>query len=65
VDGTVTGTWVPALAREVRDEEVDRKVDRLLDKKYGLIKKILTMRAVKEGRKNTILEIILNEKEKS
>lgn len=57
VEGTVTGDWVPALAREVGGEEIDRKVDRLLDRKYGLIKKAMALQAVKEGRSYTILEI--------
>ena len=61
MDGTVTGTWMPAVAREIQNPEVDRKVDRLLDKKYGLMKKILTRQAAKAGRKETILEIILGE----
>ena len=61
MDGTVTGTWMPAVAREIQNPEVDRKVDRLLDKKYGLMKKILTRQAAKAGRKDTILEIILSE----
>ena len=65
MDGSVSGSgsWIPALAREIQDVEIDQKVDRLLDKKYGLINKVLTRRAAKEGRKDTILEIKLNEKE--
>jgi PPOX class probable F420-dependent enzyme len=65
MDGTVTGTWVPAVAREIQDPEIDRKVDKLLDKKYGLMKKILMRQAAKEGRKDTILEIKLSDKETS
>lgn len=57
MDGTVTGEWIPAQAREVPGIEIDTKVDRLLDKKYGIIKKILTRQAKKEGRQDTILEI--------
>lgn len=61
MDGTPTGTWVPAIAREVKDAEIAQKVNRLLDKKYGLVKKILSRRAAKEGRQDTILEIKINE----
>jgi uncharacterized protein len=57
MDGSVTGEWVPAQACEVTKGDIDKKVDRLLDKKYGLIKKILTPRSEKEGRQDTILEI--------
>lgn len=57
MDGNVTGEWVPAQAREVIDPEIDKKVDKLLDKKYGLMKKILSRRAEKEGRQDAILEI--------
>jgi PPOX class probable F420-dependent enzyme len=63
VDGTVVGDWVPAVAFEMIDPELDQKVDKLLDKKYGLMKKIFSRQAVKEGRKDTILEIRFCEKE--
>jgi uncharacterized protein len=59
-DGTPVGDWVPAMAREVRDEAVDRKVDHLLDKKYGLVKKMFAMASVMQKRKSTILELKLN-----
>ncbi len=60
MDGTPTSYWTPANAREVSDEEIANKVTQLLEKKYGLIKKILTIQAVRRHRKNTILEINLN-----
>lgn len=63
MDGRVTGSWIPALAHEMQDPDIDQKVDRLLAKKYGLINKVLTRRAAKEGRKDTILEIKISEKE--
>lgn len=56
MDGTPIGSWIPATAREVKDEEIDRKVDQLLDKKYGLLKKMFTM-AGRNGQKHTILEV--------
>jgi PPOX class probable F420-dependent enzyme len=61
MDGTLIGTWVPANAREIKDVEIAQKVNCLLDKKYGLMKKILSRRAAKEGRQDTILEIKINE----
>lgn len=56
-DGALIGEWVPALARELKDEETDRKVNRLLDKKYGLVKKMFGLVSALQGRKDTILEI--------
>ena len=38
MDGSLVCDWMPALAREVFDRMIDRKVDQLLDKKYGIIK---------------------------
>jgi uncharacterized protein len=57
MDGSVTGEWVPAQAVEVCDPNIALTVDKLLDKKYGLMKKILSRRAEKEGRQDTIIEI--------
>lgn len=57
VDGALLGEWVPALARELKDEETDRKVNRLLDKKYGLVKRMFGLVSALQGRKDTILEI--------
>ena len=59
MDGTLLGDWIQAEAREVLDQEIDRKVDSLLGKKYGLMKKIFSMSAGREGRKNTVLELKL------
>jgi hypothetical protein len=56
-DGALLGEWVPALARELKDEATDRKVNRLLDKKYGLVKKMFGLISALQGRKDTILEI--------
>jgi len=57
VDGTLLGDWVQAQAREILDEEIDIKVDRLLGKKYGLMKRLFSMAGSRDGRKNTILEL--------
>ena len=61
MDGKPTGTWVPADAREIVDEEISRKVNRLLDKKYGLMKKMFASSSARQGRRDTILEVKLNE----
>ncbi len=59
MDGTPTGAWVPANAREVTGLEIAKKVNLLLEKKYGLIKKLLALQASRQGRKDTVLEISL------
>jgi hypothetical protein len=64
MDGTPTGSWVPASAREITGAEITGKVNRLLDKKYGLMKRMLALQAAQQGRKDTILEIKLVEQEK-
>jgi hypothetical protein len=56
-DGALLGDWVPATARELNDPEIDQKVDRLLDKKYGLVKSMFSIAAAIQGRKYTVLEI--------
>lgn len=56
-DGKLLGEWIPMVAREVKDEDTDRKVDRLLDKKYGLMKKVFTLMSPRRGQKETILEL--------
>lgn len=62
MDGTPTGTWVLANAREITDPEISKKVNRLLDKKYGLMKKMFSLGSARQGRQDTILEIKLIER---
>jgi hypothetical protein len=57
MDGALISDWVRAVAREVKDQEADRKIDKLLDKKYGLLKKMFFLRGGSGGRKYTILEM--------
>ena len=57
VDGALLGEWLPAEAREVRDGDLDRKVDHLLDLKYGLTKKMFDLLTGLRGYKSTILEV--------
>ncbi len=57
VDGALLGDWVAATAREVSDHVTDRKVNRLLDQKYGLMKKMFALTSALQGRKYTVLEI--------
>ena len=57
VDGTLLGDWIEASARVVDDEEIDRKVDQLLGKKYGLLKVFFSLASSIQGQKNVIVEI--------
>lgn len=57
MDGAILGDWIEASARIVDDQEIDRKVDRLLGKKYGVMKFLFGLAASIQGRKYTILEI--------
>jgi PPOX class probable F420-dependent enzyme len=57
MDGALLGDWIGASARMVNDQEIDRKVDRLLGKKYGLMKTLFGLASSIKGRKNTIIEI--------
>jgi len=57
VDGKLLGEWIPAQARHVRDSQIDRKVGRLIRKKYGPIATILALRSKFGRNKYAILEI--------
>jgi len=60
--GNVTGPWVAATGREVRDDPaLAARVDQLLEEKYGEMKRQLAARAAAEGRVYTILEIRFDE----
>jgi PPOX class probable F420-dependent enzyme len=61
MDGSLLGDWLPAKASELSDDETNRKVDRLLDKKYGLMKKMFGMASTLQGRQYTILEMKVRE----
>jgi PPOX class probable F420-dependent enzyme len=61
MDGELSGDWIPAVAREVNDPDIDRKVDKLLDRKYGLMKKLFSLAGGSNGRKYAILEMKVSE----
>lgn len=63
VDGTLLGEWITARAREVTDKDTFSKVDHLLDKKYGLMKKMFALSSAIQGRKYTVLEIQTKEQQ--
>mgnify|MGYP001403062190 CR=1 FL=1 len=57
MDGALLGDWMEASARVADGEEIDRKVDRLLGKKYGFMKIIFSLASSLQRRKSTIIEI--------
>lgn len=57
VDGALLGDWQPARAVEVRDTEMDKKVDRLLGKKYGIMKILFAFSTKLQGKQNTVLKL--------
>jgi PPOX class probable F420-dependent enzyme len=59
-DGALLGDWVSASACELSDADVNLKVDRLLDKKYGLMKKMFALVSALQRSKYTVLEIKIN-----
>jgi PPOX class probable F420-dependent enzyme len=61
MDGAVLGEWVPAKARELKDDDTGRKVDKMLDGKYGLMKKMFGLAATLQGRQYTVLELKVEE----
>ncbi|MBE3067163.1 MAG: PPOX class F420-dependent oxidoreductase [Chloroflexi bacterium] len=61
MNGKVSGAWVPARACEITDPEIGTKVNRMLEKKYGLMKKLFDRQRTQKGAKDTLLEIKLIE----
>jgi PPOX class probable F420-dependent enzyme len=56
-DGRLTGTWVPARAREITDPQRMEKANRLLNRKYGLLKKLFDGQRSRRDSPDTYLEI--------
>jgi len=57
MDGRLVGEWVPAEARELTDTTDTLRVKRLLNKKYGLLKKLFDAQRTRRGVEDTVLEI--------
>jgi len=57
MNGSLLGEWLPAEARELTGDDIFRKVDRLLDRKYGLMKKMFGLASSLQGTHYTILEV--------
>lgn len=61
LDGRITGLWVKARAHELTDPEACNKANRLLDRKYGLLKKLFESQRKNSASRDTYLEIVLEE----
>ena len=57
MNGKLTGAWISAQAREITDPEIVMKVDRMLDKKYGIMKKLFDNQRAQKSAKDILLEI--------
>ena len=57
MDGRLIGMWVPAVARELTDPMDILRVNSLLNKKYGLLKKLFDGRRAPRGLKDMVMEI--------
>ena len=61
VNGTPTGPWVQAVASQSTDAQEFKHVISLLDKKYGLLRKLFFRDPSAQDRHDTVLEIKLIE----
>ncbi|HEY5159032.1 MAG TPA: PPOX class F420-dependent oxidoreductase [Anaerolineales bacterium] len=59
MDGRLAGVWVPAEACELTDPTEILRFNSLLNKKYGLLKKLFDGQRTRRGSKDTVLEIRL------
>ncbi len=59
VDGTVIGEWISAKGKEIPDIEMDKQVDQLLGKKYGIQKNLFAWMSRLRGDQYTILKIVI------
>jgi hypothetical protein len=59
-DGTVIGEWISAKGKEITDRETDKRVDKLLGKKYRIQKNLFAWMSRLRGDQYTILKIELH-----
>jgi PPOX class probable F420-dependent enzyme len=57
VGGEVLGTWIKAEARIIEDITQIQEIDKLLNRKYGLMKKLFELRGSRNKRNTIALEI--------
>jgi uncharacterized protein len=60
MDGKVIGSWITAQATLVTDPEVENRVQRLFDRKYGLMKKLFERQRANRAVPDAVLEIRLS-----
>jgi uncharacterized protein len=60
MDGTPVSTWNPALAEEITDPETIRKVNAMMNKKYGLMNILLQLNSSRKKQASAILKIKLS-----
>lgn len=56
-NGDLLGEWVDASARAINDDAVKRKVNRLMNQKYGLMKFMFDLMAKFQRSQRTVIEI--------
>ena len=61
MNGKPQGTWMTAQARDVRDPDINAKVDQLMKKKYGFMYWLLMSRGKKQPGTYTVIEVKLTE----
>jgi hypothetical protein len=60
MDGRLAGVWVPAEAHELTDPMDILRVNSLLKRKYGLLKKLFDVQRTRRGLKDMVMEIKLS-----
>jgi hypothetical protein len=63
-EGTPIGTWLAGKGSLVSNESIEKKVDQLFDKKYGLLKKLFFRPRPGRNVEYSMLELRLVEHEK-
>jgi uncharacterized protein len=61
MNGTPLGTWTPAKVVELRDVNSRQKVERMLNRKYGLMRKVFSIGRRADEEINTVLAIQLTD----
>ncbi len=60
VGGEPLGTWVKAEANVIEDANRQREIDKLMNKKYGLMKKLFELGGSVKKENSVVLEIAIN-----
>lgn len=60
MSGGLLGEWQNARAEISQDPSIDERVNKLLRKKYGLVKRILDWREKSKGEHSGIMRIVLD-----